>query len=524
MKYLYLIKIILHNLSIFKKKKYNNNKIILVEFNRLASSVISYSYLSNVLKKKFKADIFAYRLTAKKNFLKDIIWSVISKFYFLNTFNVYRSFGTSNFVNPGNLKILPKEELKIQYYLSKIKTKQSLLNLTIDSIYIGDLIYDSYLMNYRKPTIDLSDINFIRYFKHSLKTFFAWKNFFLENNVKGVIVSHSVYTLAIPLRIAISKGIQAYQCSSLSVYKLSKKNLYAYREFFRYKKVFNTLSSNVKKKSINLAKERIDKKLSGLNLPVGATKSGYNKKYFKRIIKKNNFINVLIATHCFFDNPHPYGKNLFVDFYEWLNFLGKISLKTKYNWYIKLHPDYLPETKNIIQKFLKKYPNIKYIPSKYSHHQLIDEGIDVALTCWGSIAHEYPLFKKLVINSSLNNPHINYDFSLHPKNTKEYEKILMNLRMYEKKSYKNENIYEFYAMNFILKKSWMLQKFYQLTGSKNFDYYFQFKKEFYRYWLKNEYSINKHFKIIKKLGMFVNSNFYLLGWNKKDLNNFYDSK
>ena len=194
MKYLYLIKIILHNLSIFKKKKYNNNKIILVEFNRLASSVISYSYLSNVLKKKFKADIFAYRLTAKKNFLKDIIWSVISKFYFLNTFNVYRSFGTSNFVNPGNLKILPKEELKIQYYLSKIKTKQSLLNLTIDSIYIGDLIYDSYLMNYRKPTIDLSDINFIRYFKHSLKTFFAWKNFFLENNVKGVIVSHSVYT------------------------------------------------------------------------------------------------------------------------------------------------------------------------------------------------------------------------------------------------------------------------------------------------------------------------------------------
>ena len=85
MKYLYLIKIILHNLSIFKKKKYNNNKIILVEFNRLASSVISYSYLSNVLKTKFQADIFAYRLTAKKNFFKDIIWNIVSWFYFFIT-------------------------------------------------------------------------------------------------------------------------------------------------------------------------------------------------------------------------------------------------------------------------------------------------------------------------------------------------------------------------------------------------------------------------------------------------------
>ena len=42
------------------------NKIILVEFNRLASSIISYSYLVNVLSKKYNANVVAYRLTAKK--------------------------------------------------------------------------------------------------------------------------------------------------------------------------------------------------------------------------------------------------------------------------------------------------------------------------------------------------------------------------------------------------------------------------------------------------------------------------
>ena len=48
-----------------------SNKIILVEFNRLASSIISYSYLVNVLSKKYNANVVAYRLTAKKNWIKD---------------------------------------------------------------------------------------------------------------------------------------------------------------------------------------------------------------------------------------------------------------------------------------------------------------------------------------------------------------------------------------------------------------------------------------------------------------------
>lgn len=518
MKYLYLIKIILHNLSIFKKKKYNNNKIILVEFNRLASSVISYSYLSNVLKTKFQADIFAYRLTAKKNFFKDIIWNIVSWFYFFNTFNVYKSFGTSNFVNPGNLKISPKEELRIQYYLSKIKSKKSLLNLTIDSIYIGDLIYDSYLRNYQQPTIDLLDIEFIKYFEHSLKVFFAWKNFFLEKNVKGVIVSHCVYTLAFPLRIAISKGIRAYQCTPLHLYRLSKKNLFAYKEFHEYKKKFSQLNKKIKNKALKLAKIKIKNKFLGRDLALGSSISAYKKKFTKRVIKPNQRIKVLIATHCFYDNPHSYGNNLFVDMYEWLDFLGKISKKTNYDWYLKLHPDYFPGTKKVIDKFLQKYPNINYISNLVSHHQLIKEGIDVGLTCRGSIGHEYPLLNKLVVNASVNNPHINYNFCLNPKTIKEYKAILFNLNKYKNKIIK-KGIYEFYIMHFILRKSWLMKNYYKLINEKG--YYFQFQPEFYSYWLKNEFNKFRHNDYLKKISKFVDSNNYLINWSKKELNEFF---
>ena len=50
-----------------------------------------------------------------------------------------------------------------------------------------------------------------------------------------------------------------------------------------------------------------------------------------------------------------------------------------------------------------------------SHNQLIKEGIDAVITCHGSIGAEYPFFNKLVLNASTSNPHINYNFNIHPK-------------------------------------------------------------------------------------------------------------
>ena len=54
---------------------------------------------------------------------------------------------------------------------------------------------------------------------------------------------------------------------------------------------------------------------------------GYNYKnrklnYLK--VKKNK---ILIAMHNFYDSPHVFGKMLFPDFFEWLSYLVKLSIK-----------------------------------------------------------------------------------------------------------------------------------------------------------------------------------------------------
>ena len=435
-------------------------------------------------------------------------------FFNLN-FLVYSSFGVASFWFPG---FLYKKNKNIKKILKKIKNKNNLLNLKVDQVYIGDLIYDSYLMDYKEATVDIKIKKFLKYFEHTLSTFFEWKKIFKNYDVKGVITSHSVYNLAIPLRLAISKNIDAFQCSAEHLYRLSKKELYAYKQFKNYKKDFKKINKIQQKKLLGLAKKKIQKKLSGQKLTWGSTNSPYSNKISKSKIKKTNNLKVLIATHCFFDNPHPYGKNLFVDFYEWINFLGKISKKTNYDWYIKLHADYLPGTREVVEYFIKKYPTIKYLPNDYSHHQIINEGVNVVLTCFGTIASEYPLYNRNVINCSVNNPHIAYNFSISPKSLKDYKKLLLNLKKIKNDINKNE-IYEFYVMNNILRTPWLIDDYDDLvTSSKG--YYFQFTSGMYSYWLKKNFSVEKHEILTSKLNEFIKSNNYSINWNKKAFNNY----
>ena len=123
-----------------------------------------------------------------------------------------------------------------------------------------------------------------------------------------------------------------------------------------------------------------------------------------------------------------------------------------------------------------------------------------------------------MVNASVNNPHINYNFCLNPKTIKEYKAILFNLNKYKNKIIK-KGIYEFYIMHFILRKSWLMKNYYKQINEKG--YYFQFQPEFYSYWLKNEFNKFRHNDYLKRISKFVDSNNYLINWNKKELNEFF---
>ena len=71
-------------------------------------------------------------------------------------------------------------------------------------------------------------------FCESLELYTFWDDYFTNNKVCGINVSHCVHNLAIPLRLAVHRDIPAFQVNVTHVYRLSRENLFAYNDFFPF--------------------------------------------------------------------------------------------------------------------------------------------------------------------------------------------------------------------------------------------------------------------------------------------------
>ena len=479
---------------------------ILVDLFPVASSVITYSYLSNILAEKFMTNIVSF--TTYYTFRKRIV-NMFRKYKFRKLF---LSFGCKDHVNfKRNKEIGKKIDVVTNSIWRSITTKKDVLDIMVEDIRIGDLIYDSYLAEYGEPTIRLSSNKLKKTIQYALEVFFSVKKYFNSHSVRAVVLSHEVYiNYGIITRIAIDRNIPVYVAHVLTVYFLSKSTPITSIEFLKYHTEFLKFSKESQTKAIAEAKKRLSMKLSGL---AGidmyySEKSAYKNKIENAVLASNDKIKILIATHCFYDNPHGYQNMIFPDFYEWLCFLGEMSECTDYDWYLKTHPDYRPGTEEIIADIIMRYPKIKWLPANVSHHQLIEEGIAFALTVHGSIGHEYAALGVQVINAG-QNPHIMYDFNWHAQTLDEYKQFIMNLKTLNKRIDLNE-VYEFYFMHYMNSpgNGWLFEFFDDFLESIG-GYFRQDSSLCYDYFI-NKTNDERAKKIEQTLRNFIDSDDYKL--------------
>jgi len=488
-----------HNKLLWRRNNKGISGEILVEENVVASSIVAISYIANFLAEKYNSNIVVY---SKRMPL--LLPRSIRK--------IYESFN-SKFVFYSDSAVQDVAENLFEEIYPSLKTKRDVENLSIEGIPIGDLIYDTHLRQNLTPTINLASDEFKRSLMEGLNLYTYWKSYFERHSVSAIVVSHCVYSWnAIILRIAVHCSIPVYQATAQHLYYITDSHNYrAYNDFLDYPQRFEELGPQGKEMAYTEAKERINRRFSGY---VGvdmhySTKSAYTAfDRDGRVVEESPRIKILIATHCFFDSPHPYGINLFPDFYEWLCFLGGVSERTDYDWYIKTHPDFLPGNLDVINKLLEMYPKFKLIPSDTSHHQIIEEGIDFALSVYGTIGFEYAAQGVTVINASMCNPHVAYDFNIHPETVEAYERILLDLRN-QKIEINIEKVYEYYYCRFLDScDDWIYDDykgFIQNIGGHSQ----QVKSISYDCFLK-EFSLAKHQRILDTLERFVASKDYCL--------------
>ncbi len=508
-------KLIKHNLSLFKKSNKIKKKTFLLEFNGWQSIQIANSYLVNTIPFIKNSKIVAFdshRLVLNKKYsiIDNIKWYIGSLLKIKN-FGIYSSFCVDDFMltkNDKTQKNLAKE--KTIEFFKNYKRKEDIENYVINNVWIGDLIYDTFMKKYNVPTIEINMKGFREFFEECILNFLFWEDYIKRTDISGIAVCHALYTFAIPLRIAIKKKIPAYAVSDFKLFKIDNTTLSFDRktngvEFQHnyYKKIFNKFSSKEQKKYLLQGKNFLKNFLSGKQ--VYYYMQNRKKKSNKQFLKKNNKKKIVIYAHSFFDSPHYRGNFLFPDFYEWLIFLAKIAKKTNLEWYLKPHPNYEDDNINEINNFVKKYTVIKILDVKATNKDLIKQGMKYALTIYGSCAAELPYYGIKVINADPKNPHSNYKFSLNPKNRKELERMILNIQNEKIRIRKNE-LYEYHFMNQIYFHNNYLfpykdqNKLHQKKKGREIIY----SQDIIDYWTKN-FSIKNHEKIQKTIMKFHTS-------------------
>ena len=509
------MKIISHlkkiNKSIFNESS-SNEKIILVEYNNFHGSHLCQALLANYFKRKNSAKIIAYfnycLITSplRLNFFQKLKWN-ISTILSLSFKGIYKSFGVEKFIRPIISEDMTKNATKItENFFKKNLVNQDIVDFKISKIWIGDLIYDTYLKSRLFPTININSNEFKNFFKEFLELFLFWENYFKVNNVAKTIGVHSCYSFGLPLRISAHRGIATYSINTRAVMKIDKKNLSMNGNFKFFKK--NFLKIKNKEQALTIAAKNLDLRTTGVTgIDVGLfnrEKSSFTRKKIKRnFIKKKSKIKILICTHDFLDSIHVNGKNFFPDFYLWISFLGDLSNKkfNDYDFYIKSHPNlgnkyekYQKYTEKFVNELVKKYPKIKKIPNDTPHNQIISDGIDYVLTVYGSVGIEYAYLGIPVINASRNNPHINYNFNIHPRNKKDYIKKLNNLKKIKFNIDKNEVLECYFMKHFFYDENWLFDN-YKVFMKKIGGYHNIHTIRLYEYWVNNidEKFVNKIF-------------------------------
>jgi len=471
---------------------------ILVELYTVTQTVVCFAFFVNVLARRHRASI--------RSFTFRTIPSIFYQLAFRKFVATYRSFNVVGHVNVRLSRAQRREkEVLLAEVLPQLRSKEDLILLNVRGIALGIEIYETYLKEFELPTVDVGEPRFRELMDYSLGALVFWTDYLRGKRVKAVVLSHGLYQYGILVKVARHLNVPCYLPNIRGVTRINDTTRPGTPDFRKYPQVFASLPEARKAPALALSEQKLRRRFSA---EVGVDITHQTKSPFDRskgtgtVLQASNRHKVLIATHCFFDNPHCYGENLFIDFWEWMNFLGRLSEELNYDWYLKTHPDVLPANGPVIEALLRKFPKIRKVPQETSFQQLIEEGLGTVLTVYGSVGHELPLLGATVVNAGFN-PHIAYDFNFHPQNLKEYLDLLGRLPEL-KKAVRTEQVYEFYYVHYYLcvVDDLIVPSYRQLlkdVGSDPYD-----SPEVYAYFLEHT-NLRMHEEAVAKFDWFLES-------------------
>jgi hypothetical protein len=389
-------------------------------------SIHCYSYITNYLARKTGSVIETFTFYPRRDARLE---------------KLYVSFGAKpGLTMAGARRFMEAATRKANEIFGTLQNKWDVLNIAVDGVILGDLIYDSYLRYFVKATVDLRDEKLLEIIRDALMIFYECRDYLASHKVVAVIPDHTVYiNCGILIRLASLAKIPVFMVMHKRAFVLirldprlpegnqSNERRWPYPE---YKQIFKQLAHE--QRCVGRAKggEALAERLSGkIDDRVLNGISAYAPAAETRVFETDDTPRVLVLLNDFCDNVHKFRHMLFADYYDWAHFIFERASQTPFSWYAKPHPNnLLAQQKNalnnsVIAELNQKYPRIKILDPSVSNRQMVAEGISAVFTAHGTAGHEFAYMGVPVVNSG-DNLHISYSFNLHPKTVEELEQCI----------------------------------------------------------------------------------------------------
>lgn len=331
-----------------------------------------------------------------------------------------------------------------------LNSKDDILNIKVDEILIGDLIYDSYLRFKPEASVNIKDKYLCIVIWQALRNIDVAKKYFKRDKPKILLTSYSTYIQhGITVRIALSFGTKVYSFGNFKEFgkELTFEDYYHTVNCDDYYDNFSTLKD--KTLLLKKAETALTKRLHGYK----DLATAYMKKSAYIVDKKLDMPDVkdkvVVFLHDFFDSPHIYGDMVFPDFLTWVETTIEIFEENNIPFILKPHPNQIDDSAKVIKRLKKRYPNLQFVSPKITNRQLVDGGIKLGVSVYGTVAHEL-VYMGVPIVLCGKNPHSSFNFIFEAKSLNEYNNLLqnyLNLSIGKEKKYEVEAFYFMHNMN-----------------------------------------------------------------------------
>lgn len=329
----------------------------------------------------------------------------------------------------------------------RTNSNEALLSVTVREVPVGDLIYDSYLRFKPAETMRLRDFYLLMVIWQALRDLRRAEIYFAKTPPKVLLTSYSTYIQhGIPVRVALRNGVRVF---SLGNYQEPCKELTLddwmhTRNPDRYREIFSSL-------------DNVEERIAEANAKLGARIAGgadTATAYMRRsaYVESNDPMpdvrnGVVIFLHDFFDSPHCYRWMAFSDFWEWTITTLNVARKAGLRIFVKPHPNQIVASERAVARLKRLYPEAAFLSAAISNKQLVDAGIALAVTVYGTVAHEMAYLGVPSIGAG-HHPHVSFDFCRTAKTREEYERLLQEFAQtpFSKQELRRQSL-EFYYMH-----------------------------------------------------------------------------